>query len=147
MEYRLATADDTQLLAEMNARLIRDEGHRNAMSLAALKRRMTDWIASSRYRAVLFEKQAATVGYCLFRVAPEWIYVRHYYVAGEHRRQGIATAAWNWLAANVWNDSQRIRLDVLADNPNGIAFWKSLGFTEYCVTMEAERPRHDDPQK
>jgi hypothetical protein len=41
-----------------------------------------------------------------------------------------------WLLQNVWNDAPRIRLDVLVGNSEGIKFWQSLGFADYCVTME-----------
>ena len=32
----------------------------------------------------------------------------------------------------------RIRLEVLVGNANGIAFWRSIGFQDYCVTMEMD---------
>ena len=41
-----------------------------------------------------------------------------------------------WLLENVWKDAPRIRLDVLVGNSDGIKFWRSLGFADYCVTME-----------
>ena len=43
-----------------------------------------------------------------------------------------------WLMTNVWGSKTRIRLDVLVGNERGIAFWKSLGFEDYCITMERE---------
>lgn len=139
MEFRFATIKDAPLLAEMNQRLIGDEGHRNSMSPAELEQRMTDWLATDGYRAVLFESGATAIGYCLYRHESDHVYVRQYYVASETRRQGIATAAWRWLTQNAWEDAIRIRLDVLVGNTAGIAFWRSLGFLDYCVTMELER--------
>jgi hypothetical protein len=32
----------------------------------------------------------------------------------------------------------RVRRDVLVGNAGGIAFWRSLGFADYCLTMELE---------
>ena len=32
--------------------------------------------------------------------------------------------------------SARIRLDVLIGNAGGIQFWRSVGFEDYCITME-----------
>ena len=40
MHLRRATLADAALLAELNRQLIRDEGHRNSMSLAELETRM-----------------------------------------------------------------------------------------------------------
>ena len=42
---RIATAADFAQLAEMNRQLIRDEGHRNAMSALELEHRMKNWLA------------------------------------------------------------------------------------------------------
>src|SRR5437870_9469274 len=45
MTYRHATLDDCPLLAELNCQLIRDEGHRNRMTLPELEQRMRGWLA------------------------------------------------------------------------------------------------------
>jgi hypothetical protein len=44
--YRQAAADDAPLLAELNHQLIRDEGHRNPMTVPQLEERMRQWLAS-----------------------------------------------------------------------------------------------------
>ena len=56
MPYRIATAEDSPMLAELNSQLIRDEGHRNPMTIAQLEERMRGWLTSGEYRAVLFEE-------------------------------------------------------------------------------------------
>ena len=135
MKYRFATVSDANALAPMTHRLIRDEGHRNAMSVAELEERMAGWLADE-YQAVLFEDGLETVGYALFKREPEWVYLRQFFVLPEKRRMGIGRAAMTWLLENAWNDAPRIRLDVLVGNTAGIAFWRSLGFDDYCLTME-----------
>ena len=40
MRYRKATLDDDSLLAELNHQFIRDEGHRNPMTVSELENRM-----------------------------------------------------------------------------------------------------------
>jgi hypothetical protein len=65
MEYRRADAGDVPALAEMNARLIRDEGHRNPMTVAELTTRLAGWLAGE-YEAVLFEEAGAAIGKCCF---------------------------------------------------------------------------------
>ncbi len=135
MRYRSATAADVHLLAPMNHQLIRDEGHRNSMSVAELEERMRSWLAGE-YQAVLFEDESGTAGYALFKREPYRTYLRQFFVQPERRRRGIGRQAMIWLLENVWNDLPRIRLDVLVGNSSGIAFWRSLGFADYCLTME-----------
>src|SRR5262249_7971841 len=135
MQYRLATADDTLLLATMNHRLIRDEGHRNAMSVGELEGRMRTWLESD-YHAILFEDDDGTAGCALFKQEPEWTYLRQFFVEPARRRMGIGTAAIEWLLANAWQNAPRIRIDVLVGNGEGIEFWRSCGFADYCITME-----------
>ena len=137
MLYRFAEITDYQLLASMNKQLIQDEGHRNLMGLAELERRMAKWLGE-QYQAILFEEGRIAYGYALFKEEPEYIYLRHFYVAREHRRKGVGRAAIEWLCCHTWGSNRRIRLDVLIDNEAGIAFWKSVGFGAYCLTLEKE---------
>jgi len=135
MQYRFATIQDAPLLASLNHQLIRDEGHRNAMSAVELEQRMSQWL-QGEYQAVLFEECDGVAGYALFKRESAWIYLRQFFVRPERRRSGIGRAALTWLLANLWNDVPRIRIDVLTGNIAAIAFWKSLGFADYCLTME-----------
>ena len=54
MNFRHATSDDCAELAELNRQLIRDEGHRNKMTIPELEQRMKNWLVSG-YAAVIFE--------------------------------------------------------------------------------------------
>lgn len=138
MEYRSATPADAGLLAAMNLALIRDEGHRNRMTPQELESRMAGWLMSD-YRAIVFEEPSAPVGYALFRDEPDHIYLRQFYVKPERRREGIGREAIQWLRANAWRDATQIRLDVLIGNEPAIAFWRAVGFGDYCLTMEFEQ--------
>src|SRR5690349_15604870 len=109
MRYRQATASDADQLGEMNHRLIRDEGHRNPMTVPELAARMAGWLAA-KYEAVLFEDDASVVGYALFRREPEHLYLRQFYVEPQHRRQGIGRAAIAHLLKHHWQDCARIRV-------------------------------------
>ena len=137
MTYRFATQDDIPVLAEMNERLARGENHRDRLTIASLQSRMTKWLAEGK-RAVVFEVDGTGVGYALFSKTPEHIYLKHFFIETQHRRQGAGRTAMQWLMTNVWGSKTRIRLDVLVGNERGIAFWKSLGFEDYCITMERE---------
>lgn len=133
--YRYATPVDAPVLAPMNHRLIRDEGHRNPMSVAQLEGRMRGWLAGE-FQVVIFEDQQTPVGYALFKQEPEWVYLRQFFVEPERRRQGIGRAAIQWLLAHAWQGIGRVRLDVLVGNSAGIGFWRSVGFADYGLTME-----------
>jgi GNAT superfamily N-acetyltransferase len=139
MRYRFASPEDSDQLAQMNLQLIADEGHSNPMGIPQLAERMTGWL-QSEYQAVLFEEDNTQVGYALFRHEPEYVYLRQLFVAPERRRQGIARNALSWLWANAWQLVPRLRIDVLVSNSAGREFWRSAGFTEYCITMEASAP-------
>src|SRR5437879_12949663 len=89
VRYRAAASLDASVLAPTNAQLIRDEGHRNSMTMPQLTERMSEWL-KTEYRAVLFELEGETIGYALYRVEPEYIYLRQLFVQPEMRRRGIA---------------------------------------------------------
>jgi GNAT superfamily N-acetyltransferase len=135
MNLRAAQRSDAAALARMNGELIRDEGHRNPMSVAELEARMAKWL-EGEYQAVLFEEDGTALGYALFKREPEWVYLRQFFVARGRRRKGIGREALRRLRAEVWKDAPRIRLDVLTGNASGIAFWRAMGFQDYCLTME-----------
>src|SRR5260370_18559719 len=88
MTFRTATLDDCPRLAELNHQLIRDEGHRNRMTVPELEQRMRGWI-SGEYRAVIYEDGGEVVAYALFREQPEEIYLRQLFVVRHRRSQGI----------------------------------------------------------
>ncbi len=136
MLYRFATHEDVAVLAALNNQLIRDEGHRNPMALSQLAERMAGWL-QVEYSAVVFEEQSRVVGYALFREEEEFVYLRQLFVLREHRRKGIASEALNWLWANAWQNAKRVRIEVLVGNETARQFWQSVGFHEYCITMEA----------
>ena len=139
LRYRFAGPEDAKLLGSMNWQLIRDEGHRNSMTIEQLAERMAGWLRSE-YRAVLFEDDDAVVGYALFRREPDYVYLRQFFVRPEYRRKGIGRDSLRWLWANAWRDAPRLRIDVLTGNGTGHAFWQAVGFRDYCITMEMEHP-------
>lgn len=135
LNFRFANKSDAAILAEMNLRLIRDEGHRNPMSQIELTERMSGWL-SGQYQGVLIKVQEQIVGYALYRHEPDFVYLRQLFVSSQFRRQGVAKAALEWLRQYAWPNAMLIRVEVLIQNESGRAFWKSAGFGDYCVTME-----------
>ena len=137
LKFRFATEYDVPWLAKMNQQLIKDEGHRNKMTLAELEQRMSDFL-QTEYEAVITCLNQADIGYALYRQDPEWLYLRQIFVIEEMRRKGLGRRFIEWLKDNPWKECDRIRTDVLVDNIAGIDFWKAVGFKEYCITLEME---------
>lgn len=137
MNYRIGTVAEAELLAEMNEMLIRDEGHRNPMNQSQLTQRMQTWL-QVEYQAVLFQDGHKSIGYVLFRHDADYVYVRQLFVVAEKRRQGIGSAAISCLRENVWAGAPRLRIDVLIHNQAARLFWLSVGFRDYCITMESD---------
>ena len=136
MKCRAAPAGACPTLAELNHQLIRDEGHRNPMTVAQIEARIRVWLTSGEYRAVLFEEIDGVVAYALFRETDGEIYLRQFFVVRHRRREGIGRRAMEELFANVWPRSKRLTVSVLVKNGPAIAFWRALGYADYDLTLE-----------
>lgn len=134
MKIIQAQDNDIIQLAEMNQQLIKDEGHRNNMSLNQLYERMSHWL-SGEYKAAIFIDKEVT-GYALWRNESEYVYLRQFFIKRCFRRGGIGTKAYHLLKHNYWQDCL-VRLDVLSENVIAQQFWQSIGFKPYCITMES----------
>lgn len=140
MEFREAKPADVPVLAAMNRQLIQDEGHRNPMNDEQLAARMRGWLVSGEYEAVIFAQGGVEVGYGLYRREADHVYLRQFFVDRERRRQGIGRAALDWLRVHAWADAPRIRVDVLVNNPRGVAFWRAVGFVDTYLSLEMDLP-------
>jgi predicted acetyltransferase len=136
LSFRRATPADLPLVAALNQQLQIDELHRLRMELAELEPRMAHWLHDEGYEAMLFERDGETAGYALYRREQDQFYLKQFFVCRRFRRQGIGREAMDWLTKHVWHDAPAVYLDVLVTNAAGIAFWRAVGFCEYCVTME-----------
>jgi predicted acetyltransferase len=135
MTFRRATLNDGALLAELNHQLIRDEGHRNPMTVPELEQRMKGWLASE-YAAMLFENDDEVVAYALYCEQPEEIYLRQLFVVQNQRRKGIGRQAMEILRTKIWPKNKRLTVGVLIQNEAAIAFWRSVGYKDYSLTLE-----------
>lgn len=135
MEYRIANETDLDLLAEWNYQLIQDEDHRNPMTVSQLRARMQTWL-SADYSAVIFITDGEPIAYALFREEESEIYLRQLFVKRGRRHQGIGKEAFKLLRNDIWPRSKRLTVDVLSHNKAGIAFWHSIGYKDYCLTLE-----------
>jgi ribosomal protein S18 acetylase RimI-like enzyme len=135
MNFRRATLDDCPLLAELNHQLIRDEGHRNKMTVPELEQRMRGWL-QSEYMAVIFEQGGELVAYALYRDEPEEVYLRQLFVLRNRRRQRIGRAAIEILRTQIWPRDKRLTVEVLVHNAAALAFWRAVGYQNYSLMLE-----------
>ena len=136
MNVRKATGNDLGLLADWNHHLIADEGHRNPMDVSALKERMGEWL-SEEYTALIFSEDG-DVAYALFRETEQEVYLRQFFVRRDRRRRGVGKRAMATLFNKIWPNDKRFMVDVLTGNSGGIAFWHSLGYQDYCLSLEIQ---------
>lgn len=134
LAWRCASDADLGLLAEWNHQLIRDEGHRNPMSVVQLAERLKGWL-HSEYQAVIFSSDEP-VAYALFKKEQELIYLRQLFVRRDRRRSGIGREAFGTLQREIWPSGLRLTVEVLCQNHSAIAFWRSCGYRDYSLTLE-----------
>ena len=135
MEYHFATDGDLDLLAEWNLQLIRDEGHRNRMSVADLQARMQEWLAGE-YKAVVFSADGKPVAYADYRENEHEVYLRQLFVARDVRRRGIGRTAVGILREKVWPRTKRLVVEVLTANRAAVSFWRAVGYSDYSLALE-----------
>jgi len=135
MTFRTATLNDCLRLAELNNQLIRDEGHRNRMTIPELEQRLRGWL-SENYSAIIYEDGGEVVAYALFGEQAEEIYLRQLFVVPHRRSQGIGRQAVEILRSQIWPKTKRLTVDVLVANKRAISFWRSVGYADYALSLE-----------
>jgi ribosomal protein S18 acetylase RimI-like enzyme len=143
MKYRQATLNDVSLLAKLNHQLIRDEEHRNPMTVPELKKRMQAWLVAD-YEAIIFEDEAGVVAYALYRDDGQEIYLRQFFVVRQRRQEGVGQQAMQILFDQIWAKDKRLLVEVLCQNKPAIRFWKKVGFKEYSLALEILPPGLQD---
>ncbi|MEO5957951.1 MAG: GNAT family N-acetyltransferase [Opitutaceae bacterium] len=136
MTHRPALLSDVPLLAALNQQLIRDDGHRNRMTVAELGTRMHGWLESGEYGATIFEAGAEVVAYALHREQVAEIYLRQFFVVRHRRREGVGRGAMRILLEEVWPRNKRLTVEVLSANLTALSFYRALGYGDYAVTLE-----------
>ena len=138
---RPATKSDLPILAQMNRRLIEDEGSRNPMSIAELQNRMGEWLGDE-WQVDLFSEGDTVVGYAVYQFRKDiykpdevMVYLRQLYIERDRRRRGLGSRAFKLVAQTRFPAGCRIEVDVLASNPRGAKFWAQVGFQPYCTTL------------
>ena len=135
MHHRFATRADAEVLGELNRQLIQDEGHRNRMTGPELVARLREWLAEG-YRASIFEDASGILAYALYRENEDHVYLRQFFVQRHQRGNGVGRQCMKILFSEIWPRDKRVAVDVLYHNRAGIAFWRAVGFSDYCLRLE-----------
>ena len=133
MQIRECSVQDARELAVLNRRLIEDEQSDNPMGPDELENRMREFLSDS-YTAYFFEDGGTAVGYALVRQDVKPLYLRQFYIDRDFRRKHYGRDAFHALMTLL--GPKEITVDVLPWNRAGLAFWRSLGFSETCVSMK-----------
>ena len=137
LTWKFAGVEDAGLLGAWNWQLIRDEGHRNPMSVEELTARMREWLGRE-YQALVYSLADQPVGYALYRLEAEEIYLRQFFVSSAQRRRGVGREGFRILREEVWPEGRRLSVAALCRNAPALEFWRALGFVDYCLTLELE---------
>ena len=137
IEYRDATPSDVSMLARMHRQSVADECNEAIPSLSKCTAEI-ERLFGRECEAIVFGAAGVDMGYTLFQRESQGVFVRHFFVSRQHRRCGVGRSAMQWLLANAWGKPKRVRLAVHVDNEAGIAFWRSVGFTDWLIDMKLE---------
>jgi GNAT superfamily N-acetyltransferase len=108
------------------------------MDVGQLAKRMEGWIGAE-YRAVIFS-DPDPIGYALFKVDPDTIYLRQLFIRRDRRRLGFGKRAFAILRDQIWPKDTRLTVEVLCANNGAVDFWHSLGYKDYALTLEIDPP-------
>lgn len=138
---RSASQNDLPLIADMNRRLIEDEGSRNPMTLPQLEARLARWMREGM-EVCLFEEGGEPCGYCIYAIAPDSYFpelpiahIRHFFISRGRRNEGLGAEALERLLETRLPAQCRVTLDVLATNARGARFWEKMGFAPYSASL------------
>jgi len=92
-------------------------------------------VLKTEYRAFLFELEGRH-RYALYRVEPSTSSCGSYLFNPKCDAGASHAGRLNGCVKNAWGVRARVRIDVLVGNHSAIEFWRSVGFTDYCLTME-----------
>jgi GNAT superfamily N-acetyltransferase len=147
LAIRAATEQDVSVLAEMNKRLIEDEGHRNPMTVPELAERMRGWLHGSWNADLFMQPQTAeiVIGYALYQHRRDEhapgrleVYLRQFFIERAYRSRGFGRLALQLLYSNRFPPPCTVVVDVLVGNQRGLGFWQRVGFQPYQMTLKAQ---------
>ena len=131
-----AKGTEIELLAQLNRQLDEDEPHPYPLPLPALTERMARWIGEGDYEVLVFRSADQLIGYAAWRADEFGIYLRHFFICRDRRREGWGRAAIQLLCREVFPKDRPVNIDAAIGNKQGIAFWRAIGFQDFNLGME-----------
>ena len=131
--YRTATEADLDILVMMNQQLIEDEKDTLTLTNEEGRKNFQQWLQDPKYQVIVACHDQEIVAYAACRDDSEFTYLRHFFVARSARRQGVGRRFIAQLSQQI-TPNKPIRLNVLHQNPDAVAFYKACGFRVYGFT-------------
>lgn len=128
---------DLDLLTELFGQLSEDEKSDRVWDEIRRREALDKYMRGGSY-AYFFLDGEETVGYALVNENASPLYLQHFFICREHRRQHYGKEAFEALMLELGADT--IDLDAYVWNSRGIAFWRSLGFTDLCIMLRYHAP-------
>ncbi len=120
---RSAGLNDMPLLAQMNDRLVEDQGSLNPFSLNELEQRFNEWLQTGAWQIDVILEHEQVVGYAVYQQQGDYyypdqqvVYVRQFYIEREHRGRGLGRVAFHTLMQTRFPKGYAVTLDVVATN-------------------------------
>lgn len=132
-QVRPATINDLHLIADINAKMICEEGGDNPLEIdpTGFRKRLVSRIKKGRVW-VLREGNSLIFKADVLAQTPESIYVEGIYVAPEYRRQGMGSKCLIQMESILLSQSDSISLTVNTENETAIEFYKKNGYEFHC---------------
>ena len=132
MQIYKCELSDIRQLAVLNLQLIEDEKSDNPMTVEELEDQMSEFM-NGDYNAYFYRDEGNIIGYALVRISSRPMYLRHFLVCREYRRNGCGKAFFGDLLKEL--GVRTIDIEVYSWNETGKRFWESLGFSPRCIYM------------
>ena len=132
---RRALPADAELLGELSRQLMEDENQPDTATLAQHQQRMRMWLEAD-HAAVIFKYNKEVVAYALYLEEAHQVWLKQFFVLRDARRKSIGQQAMRILRSLYWPAGKRLVVEVLMTNEAAIAFYKTIGFRDYNVTLE-----------
>jgi bis(5'-nucleosidyl)-tetraphosphatase len=102
----------------------------------------------SEYTAVLFSnKKQQVVGYALYSIRPQYVYLRAFHIRDRYRGKGYGGEAIHRLRREVWQNVASIQIDVFTSDREEIGFWEEVGFRNRSLRLELETAKKSSTRK
>jgi len=130
--FRVASADDLDLLALMNAELLEYELG-SSPPVERLRAQLESFFAQGA-KATILTICGMPVGYAVHTEGPELLFLQHFLIRSRWRGMGLGTTFLNYLEAGV-SKPKAIQVEALLSNGKGLAFWRSRGFGDFYMGL------------